>query len=270
MNDIIETTREVLTGANFTVRQLSPTADGSGAVRGGLVFENDTVIGFVLAYETVAALLSDWRVASDALLSGQAELLGAAGRKAWNTYLVLLAGDDPNFGGALALGQIEEDLEGVRKIARAGVNGLTTARAALLPLLPFRTAPVLDPVDMPAEIRERAGELNSEVVRAFLSRADQSVVLQIVEDVLSARHPTTTPASQKARAARSRSWSGLMQRLPKLHVDATRLARRMLPFSLGKKISTVEWPKPQSGGGWSSGDAPRCTRLIYLPMGLVR
>jgi hypothetical protein len=182
MNDILESTREVLTGADFTVRQLPSTVDGPKAIRGALAFENDTVIGFVLAYDTVAALVSDWRAASDALIRTQAELLGVAGLKAWNTYLVLLAGDEAGFGEALALGQIEENLEGTRKIARAGVNGLATAREALLPLLPFRAAPVLDPVDMPAEIRERAGELNPEVVRAFLSRADQSIVLQIVED----------------------------------------------------------------------------------------
>jgi len=182
MNDILEPTREVLVGANFTVRQLPSTIDLPEAIRGAFAFEDDTVIGFVLAYETVAALVSDWRSASDALIRTQAKLLGAAGQKAWNTYLVLLAGDEAGFSGALALGQIEEDLEGMRKIARAGVNGLTTARGALLPLLPFRAAPVLDPIDMPAEIRERAGELDSEVVRAFLSRADQSVVLQIVED----------------------------------------------------------------------------------------
>ena len=182
MNDILESTRMVLTSANFTVQQLPAAAVGSETITGALAFENETVIGFVIAYEIVADLLSGWRVASDVLIRTQAELLGAAGPKAWNTYLVLLAGGEADFGEALALGQIEEDLEGMRKIARAGVNGSTTARRALLPLLPFHAAPVLDPVDMPAEIRERAGELASEVIHAFLSRADQSVVLQIVED----------------------------------------------------------------------------------------
>lgn len=182
MNDILELTREVLIGDYFTVRQLPSIVDGPEAMRGALVFENDIVIGFVLAYDSVATLVSEWRAASDALIRSQTELLGAAGQKAWNTYLVLLAGGEAGFGEALALGQIEEDLEGMRKIARAGVKGLTPAREALLPLLPFHSAPVLDPVDMPAEIRQRAGELAPEIVRAFLSHADQSVVLQIVED----------------------------------------------------------------------------------------
>lgn len=182
MNDIIETTREVLTDAGFSVRQLPASFDGAVSIQGALAFENDTVIGFVLVHDSVASLILNWRAASDALMRSQAQMLGAAGQKAWNAYLVLLAGDGAGFGEALALGRIEENLEGTRKIARAGVNGLATARAALLPLLPFRSAPVLEPIDMPSEIRGRAGEVNSEVLRAFLSRADESVVLQIVED----------------------------------------------------------------------------------------
>lgn len=182
MNDILETTREVLTGASFSVRQLPASVGGLEAIQGALAFENDTVLGFVLAFDSITTLISNWRRASDALVRAQAQMLGAAGQKAWNTYLILLAGDGAGFAEALALGQIEEDLEGMRKIARAGVNGLATTKAALLPLLPFRAAPVLEPIDMPSEIRGRAGEVNPEVLRAFLSRADESVVLQIVED----------------------------------------------------------------------------------------
>jgi hypothetical protein len=182
MNDILETVRDVLTDARFAVRQLQPMTGPSGSMHCAIAFESDTVIGFVLAYNTVAALVEGWRAASETLVGSQSELLGAAGPKAWNTYLVLLSHDDANFGEALALGQIEEDLEGMRKIARAGVRGPAATESALLPLLPFRAAPVLEPINMAAEITDRAGELSPEIVRAFLSGADQAVVLQIVED----------------------------------------------------------------------------------------
>jgi hypothetical protein len=182
MNHTIDAAREILTDGGFTIRGISATADGSGQIQDAFAFEDNTVIGFVIVYETAAALLSNWRTASDGLMLEHTELLGAAGPKAWNTYLVLLAADEAGFGEALALGQVEEDLEGMRKIARAGIAGPTAARGALLPLLPFRAAPVLEPVDMPAEIRERASDLDPEVVRAFLSRADPALVLQIVED----------------------------------------------------------------------------------------
>lgn len=182
MNDTIDAAREVLADAGFSVRELSSMALAPEKAGSALAFEDDTLIGFVLAYDTPAALLASWRSGSDALMLDQAELLGAAGQKAWNAYLVLLTSEEASFGEALALGQVEEDLEGLRKIARAGVVGPTAARGALLSLLPFRAAPVLEPVDMPTEIRERASDLDPEIVRAFLSRADQSLVLQIVED----------------------------------------------------------------------------------------
>lgn len=182
MNHTIDAAREVLAGGGFAVRGISSAADASHRTQGILAFEDDTVIGFVIAYETAAALLSNWRTASDVLIIEQTELLGAAGQKAWNSYLVLLAAEEASFGEALALGQVEEDLEGMRKVARAGVAGTTAARGALLSLLPFRAAPVLEPVDMPTEIRERAGDLDSEIVRAFLSHADPALVLQIIED----------------------------------------------------------------------------------------
>lgn len=182
MNDTLEAAREVLGDAGFAVRWLASGGDEAGLVDGALAFENDTVIGFVLTSDSPADLLAGWRAASDVLIRDQAQFLGSAGEKAWNAYLILLAAREASFGEALALGQVEEDLEGMRKIARAGVNGPSAARGALLPLLPFRAAPVLEPVDMPAEIRERAGDLDPEIVRAFLSRAEQPLVLQVVED----------------------------------------------------------------------------------------
>jgi hypothetical protein len=70
----------------------------------------------------------------------------------------------------------------MRKITKAGVLGDSGARAALLPLLPFRAAPVLDPIDMREEIASRSSELNADIVQAFLSEADENIVLQLLED----------------------------------------------------------------------------------------
>jgi hypothetical protein len=80
------------------------------------------------------------------------------------------------------LGAIEEDLTGTRKIAQAGVNEVAELRLALLPLLPFQSAPRLEAVDIAAEIRQRATELPARAVDAFLSSADASVVMQVLEE----------------------------------------------------------------------------------------
>jgi len=111
------------------------------------------------------------------------DALQTARQKAWNAYLVLISRGVADFGEALALGQIEEDLEGMRKITKAGVSGAVAVRAALLPLLPFRAAPSLDPIDMRLEIQSRSTELDAEVVAAFLSGAEDGVVMQLLEDL---------------------------------------------------------------------------------------
>jgi hypothetical protein len=108
--------------------------------------------------------------------------LRRAGQKAWNTYVVLLASSEADYGASVGLSAIEEDLAGTRKIARAGIADIADLREALLPLLPLQSAPVLEPVDVLAEIRQRATELPARAVDAFLSTADDAVVIQILEE----------------------------------------------------------------------------------------
>jgi hypothetical protein len=52
---------------------------------------------------------------------------------------------------------------------------------ALLPLLPVQSAPILDAVDSKSEIRQRATEISPKLLDAFLSEADEQIVLQILE-----------------------------------------------------------------------------------------
>lgn len=148
-----------------------------------LAFENATVLGFVLAYQTVDELIGRWKPDGDRVAMKHRKSLLAARDKAWNVYLILLAQERASFGQALALGLIEEDLEAMRKITKAGVSTTEDVRTALLPLLPFRAAPVLDPIDMRLEIQSRASDVDPQVLAAFLSSsADETVVMQLLED----------------------------------------------------------------------------------------
>ena len=108
--------------------------------------------------------------------------LRRAGPKAWNTYVVLLAKEDATESQLAALSAIEEDLTGTRKIARASIKDTSDLNAAMLPLLPLQSAPILDAVDMVMEIRQRATELPARAIEAFVSGADESVVLQVIEE----------------------------------------------------------------------------------------
>lgn len=148
-----------------------------------LSFEGATILGFLLAYRDAAELLARWRQDTGVLIAAHQFGLRRAREKAWNTYLILLAGGAPHYAEQVALSAIEEDLSGTRKIARAGIVDLDSLRSALLSLLPIQSAPRLEPVDMRGEIRLRTTELPDRAVEAFLSQAPVAVVAQSLEEL---------------------------------------------------------------------------------------
>lgn len=176
MIDLISASKEMLENAGFSVQV------NSANNRRMLAFEDGTVLGFLLVYESPAALISQWQADGDEAVSEFQFALRRAGKKAWNTYLVLLSGSPSDFAQSVAISAIEEDLRGTRKLARAGVNSTEAVHSALLPLLPIANAPKLDAVDMRAEIRERTTELPARLVQAFLSDAEESLVIQAFEE----------------------------------------------------------------------------------------
>lgn len=182
MKDILRDCTTVLTEAGFATNYSEVPAVAGGHSMDTIVFEDATVLGFVVAYGSAAQLIRSWKADGDRIALRHRDSLLAARQKAWNAYLVLISEASADFGESLVLGQIEEDLEAMRKITKAGVLGVSGARSALLPLLPFRAAPVLDPIAMREEIAARSSEVDDEIVHAFLSGAEESVVMQLLED----------------------------------------------------------------------------------------
>jgi hypothetical protein len=182
MTDTLQDCAAVLAEAGFSTRLAEVPGEESTASIETLAFENATVLGFVVAYDDPTQLVASWKADGDRIVMRHRDALQSARQKAWNAYLVLISRGSADFAQALALGQVEEDLEAMRKITKAGVTGVAGARTALLPLLPFRAAPSLDPIDMREEILSRSTELDDDLVAAFLSNADESVVMQLLED----------------------------------------------------------------------------------------
>lgn len=147
-----------------------------------LVFEDSTVVGFVFCYVNADDLIDKWERDADAIIDRYRLALRRAGQKAWNTYLVFLSARPVSEGEQARLNAIEEDLGGTRKIARAPVMDVADVRSALLPLLPLQKAPKLEAIDMTAEIQQRTTELRPRDVEAFLSDADDLVVMQVLEE----------------------------------------------------------------------------------------
>jgi hypothetical protein len=173
--NLIEECRDLLAEASIESRTMLMREPGH------LVFESNTILGFVFVYSTATELFSCWeRDAALAIESYQLPLR-RAGRKAWNTYVILLAASEATHVEAVKLSSLEEDLRGTRKIARAGVKDAEQMRIALLQLLPIQNSPRLESVDMASEIRLRTTELPAHLVDAFLSGADENVVAQVFE-----------------------------------------------------------------------------------------
>lgn len=182
MSDTLQDCANVLAEAGFSSCRTQIPCEGERRTFETLSFEDATVLGFVVAYDNPEQLIACWTSDRDRIAMRHRDVLRAAQQKAWNAYLVLLSRGPADFVQSLALGQIEEDLEAMRKITKAGVAVDGGARIALLPLLPFRAAPSLDPIEMRGEIQSRSTELDEQIVAAFLSNADEGIVMQLLED----------------------------------------------------------------------------------------
>lgn len=175
MIDLLARSAEALDEAGFNTEAVSI------AERRVLLFEDATSMGFLFAYDSPSELIRTWEKDSSQAISDHQLGLRRAGQKAWNVYIVLIASDAGDDADSAALASIEEDLRGTRKIPRAGISNMSDLHAALLPLLPLQAAPKLEAVDIAAEIRQRAPELSSRAMDAFLSGAEDGVVLQVLE-----------------------------------------------------------------------------------------
>jgi hypothetical protein len=176
MSDILSLSEQLLSEVGFTTGRLSTHG------REALVFEDPTVLGFLVLYGTSSELIGKWASDVSTLIAEQQFGLRRAGPKAWNVYTVFLATRDDEPNSLAMLAAIEEDLAGTRKIARAPVKDPADLRAALLTLLPLQAAPHLEAVDMQSEIRQRATDVPTRAVEAFLSTSDEAAVIQVLEE----------------------------------------------------------------------------------------
>jgi hypothetical protein len=176
MTDIRLASTNILRDAGFELAEGDPNA------RLQITFEDRTVLGFLFIYPTTASLLEEYDRDSNSVVSDNQLALRRAGQKAWNTYTVFFTADHPDLQQSAGLTAIEEDLAGTRKIARAGIADNLDVRAALLPLLPLQSAPRLDAVDTAREVALRTTELGQRTIEAFLSQADESIVLSVLEE----------------------------------------------------------------------------------------
>jgi hypothetical protein len=176
MINLLDESIKILTGAGFATERVLLGEHEA------VIFESDTTLGFLFAYDDAQNLIAAWESEAERAIYRYSFSLKRAGLKAWNSYLVLLAGGETEYATTATLSTIEENLVGTRKIARNGVRDIADLQNALLTLLPLQSAPRLESVDLFLEIRQRTTELYPRGVDAFLSDVDPSVVLQVLEE----------------------------------------------------------------------------------------
>ncbi len=173
MTRILEFCEQILTEGNIST-------EGNSSPIPLLMFEDATLLGFIIEYDSSAALLDNWNHHAEIVVAHYQMALRRSALKAWNCNFFFLAAGSADAREQAAFTAIEEDLVGTRKIARAGVNSLHEVREALLSLLPIQNAPSIEAVDMSAEVRLRTSELPSMAIEAFIQRADATTVLQLM------------------------------------------------------------------------------------------
>ena len=172
--NLIELVRAALEGARYRVAAWQDDE---------LVFEDDTLLGFVCLQPSAGHILQNWHAKQEAFLRAHATPLRKDAGKAWNVYSVFLAGGPCSPEDAAKLLDVEEDFGGTRKLARAGVETEDDVTEALYPLLPIENSVSLAEgdaiarartrLDLPASIAEmvtRADDVNLEEIAAELVR----------------------------------------------------------------------------------------------------
>jgi len=103
-----------------------------------LLFEDDSILGFVVLFETAEQLLSQWKEKQGQFIARMAVELRRSSRKSWNCYAVFLAHDKAETEEMARLVDLEEDLSLTRKLVSDNVSSVSDLRSVLMPILPIQ------------------------------------------------------------------------------------------------------------------------------------
>lgn len=101
-----------------------------------VIFEDETILGFVAVYTSADDIVAHWRGKQDLFLRKNAPQLRRDPSKAWNTYAIFLTAAPVDQRAWDLLG-VESDMHATRKIVRGGIITRADAVQALAPILPL-------------------------------------------------------------------------------------------------------------------------------------
>lgn len=149
-----------------------------------LVFENESLFGFLFVYSTAPELLRRWSGDQTEALARFTPALRTSGPKAWSVYAVFLteAISDTNEE-IFAIEKIEEDFKHTRKIPRTGIRTPADVRAAFSPILSVANLAMLAEEPFGDRLARRLeSEIGHDATAAFLSGADEEDVARTLSE----------------------------------------------------------------------------------------
>jgi hypothetical protein len=147
-----------------------------------LLFEDDSLFGFVVLYDTVESLLATWRDKQAHFIKRNASSLRRANMKAWNCYAVFLCSDTALDEQKAAFAEIEEDLSLTRKLVADGVSTQRDAQRALLPVLPIQNH-AAPSSDNDLNLSTRLNSWPAQAIRALEGDATAPELLELLWDL---------------------------------------------------------------------------------------
>jgi hypothetical protein len=147
-----------------------------------LLFEDDSLFGFVILYDNVNDLLSAWKSQQTYFIQRHASTLRRANMKTWNCYAVFLSSESAPDGQRAALAEIEEDLSLTRKLVADGISTQRDVQRALLPILPIQN-PAVASSSTALDLSARLDSWSAHAVRALEGDATATEILEILWDI---------------------------------------------------------------------------------------
>lgn len=144
-----------------------------------LLFEDETLYGFISFHEKVIEILEHWEKIQDIFLRKNSLAIRRGSLKSWNAYSVFLSMDNATELEQLKLTDIEEDFRATRKIVKTEIVTPASIKRALLPVLPIQHPVQLSSENMKARILERIS-LTPKQKEALFSDATAEDLLSLV------------------------------------------------------------------------------------------
>jgi len=144
-----------------------------------LYFEDDCLLGFVTVFLTVGELSTQWKEKHDAFLTKNAGRLRVSPLKAWNCYSIFLTPDDTDSFPMHTFLEIEDNLQGTRKIARYSVRTRKDIIHALYPIMPIQNRVALSSEKFLDRVKERV-DLKERTIAAFLGGASPDEIATLL------------------------------------------------------------------------------------------